>query len=331
MDSMCTQNLSVNDINVVNFTISENPYYSKDYVSLYIDEGADIFEFTYREDKKMFYAISIKRRIKDTDYFDLETAYGFGGYYVNCDDEEFVKAAVNNYSQYCFNHNIVAEFIRFDPLNPFPYKYSTYLDFLKMDREVVFVDLSLSEEERIKNYSSTTRNLVKKRLVNALIKKSYNYDDFMKLYYETMKRQNADKYYYFDEKYFEKIINLEYCDLYGLYVEDKPLSMGLFLKSKEIVYYHLGAHDESYNKLNPTYHLLHNIFNNYSKQGYKMIILGGGATPDPNDRIFFFKTRFSKETLPYYIGGKIFNKEVYNKLINLRNYKNNRFLRYRYE
>lgn len=328
MDNICKKDLK---LNMIDFNILENPYYSKDYVSLYINEDSEIFEYSYEKDQKMFYTISIKRKIKDTSYFDLETAYGFGGYYVNCEDEEFVKEAINSYSEYCYNQNIVAEFIRFDPLNPFPYMYCNYLDFFKIDREVVFVDLSLSEQERIKGYSSTTRKKIKKRLVNTLIQKSYNYKDFIKLYYETMRRQNADEFYYFNEGYFEKITSLEYCDLYGLYIENRPVSMGLFLKSKDVVYYHLGAHDESYNKLNPTYHLFHEVFNIYSKQGYKMIILGGGATPDPNDKIFFFKTRFSKKTLPYYIGGKIFNKKVYNKLINLRDYKNNRFLRYRYE
>jgi len=61
------------------------------------------------------------------------------------------------------------------------------------------------------------------------------------------------------------------------------------------------------------------------------MLLGGGTTSDPNDRIFFFKTRFSKDIMPYYIGGKIFDMEIYNKLINQREFNNNRFLRYRYE
>ena len=63
-----------------------------------------------------FYNIAIKRpitKIGNVDiaegYFDLETAYGYGGFYVNNENEEFLKIALEKYQQYCLENNIIAE------------------------------------------------------------------------------------------------------------------------------------------------------------------------------------------------------------------------------
>jgi len=326
MDNICKEGLIL-----PKFRIDKNPYYMKSYVELYLDDTSEMFEFELKKDDKRFYNLSIKKPIPNTDYFDLETVYGFGGYYSNVNDRHFVQDALRKYSNFCKENNIIAEFIRFDPFNDFPNQFPYSLEFLKEERKVVIVDLAISDKERFSKYSSTARNIIRKRPSNLVIKETEDIDSFIGLYYATMRKHEANEFYFFSKSYFEKLINLDYCDLYGAYIDNIPISMAFFLKSEYILYYHLSASNESCSRYNPSYHLLHEAFNMYSSQGYKIMLLGGGTTSDPNDRIFFFKTRFSKDIMPYYIGGKIFDMEIYNKLINQREFNNNRFLRYRYE
>jgi hypothetical protein len=300
-------------------------YYSKEYASLYLKENEEIFEFKYEENEKIFYNLAIKRPIlrigsqviKDN-YFDLETAYGYGGYYTNSDDFSFLKEAFKAYEEKCKKEGIIAEFIRFHPFNDFPKKYGNLLDMAVYDRDIIYIDLTfLSKKERWKSYSSKTRNILRRCERELIFKESKNLETFLKLYKETMDKNNADKFYYFDKNYFENLLNNEKVKLYEVKKDNDTISMGFFMFSDEFVHYHLSANNYRMKKYNGNYFLLDNLFEIGQKQNKKYFILGGGTTGDENDSLFKFKKKFSPLTKPFYIGGKIFNKEIYSKYVNL--------------
>jgi methionyl-tRNA formyltransferase len=90
-------------------------YYKKKYVALYLKDGDSIFKFKYQEDNNIFYNIAIKRPILkignvrlDDIYYDLETAYGYGGFYTNCNEIDFIKKAMSSYTQRCKEEKIIA-------------------------------------------------------------------------------------------------------------------------------------------------------------------------------------------------------------------------------
>jgi hypothetical protein len=307
-------------LNLEKYNFLEDVYYSKEYISLYLKEDEKIFEFEYKEDDFIFYTIAIKRpivkignQIIDDGYYDLETAYGYGGFYVNTENKEFIEKAFEKYNKKCLEENIIAEFIRFHTFNNFPLHHSRFLNMNIYDRDVVYIDLSLSKDKRWKSYSSNTRNILRKCERELVFQKSNNLDKFIELYEKTMDKNKATEFYYFSRDYYEKLLNNESIELYEIKKYDEVISSGFFMFSNGFGHYHLSANNYDIRQYNANYFILDQIFEIAKNKGKKYFILGGGTTNLKDDSLLKFKQKFSQLTKPFYIGGKIYNDEIYNK------------------
>ena len=296
-------------------------YYKKKYVALYLKDGDSIFKFKYQEDNNIFYNIAIKRPILkignvrlDDIYYDLETAYGYGGFYTNCNEIDFIKKAMSSYTQRCKEEKIIAEFIRFHPFNEFPLNFGEFLDFNVYDRDVVVVDL---QKDVWMSYSSKVRNIIKKAQTKLTLRESKNIEKFAELYYFTMKKNKAKEFYFFTGRYFEELLLDDDVYLYEVEYADKIVAMGFFMYGKDIVHYHLSANSVESYKLNANYFLLNELFKIAKMLGKEYFILGGGSSSNKDDTLFKFKKKFSKLYMPFYIGGNIYNKRVYDKFVNI--------------
>lgn len=315
-------------------------YFSKDYISLYLQKEDKILEFEYQEGNDFFVNRTIKRIIQTVGkldikekLYDLETAYGYGGYRTNSDDPEFISRAMKRYTEYCVSDKIVAEFSRFHPFNTFASKFDDAFDFITPDRNTVCVDLSLTKEERWRQYDANTRNILRKCERQLQFEETIDLDSFFELYNETMKRNQADSFYFFDKFYFQKLLSYDKCKLYRVLLEGQTISISFVLFDKEIAHYHLSASSNRFLKYNGNYFLLDCLFDIARERGNKYFHLGGGRTNLEKDTLLLFKRKFSKNTLPFYIAGKIFMKEEYTKLCRLwskQTHKEvNYFLKYR--
>jgi len=329
----------------LDFNSFKDPYYNKEYVNLYLSKDDEIVEFSFTENNKIFYNIGIKRKIESIDdiiitdpYYDLETVYGYGVFYTNTEDKTFLDKAIKLYKEFCIENRIVAEFIRFNPLNPYLSYLSNYLNFFEHNRDVVVIDLNLKEEEIIKNYSSRTRTYIKRLLEDNSYKveileseKSKNkmVEKFYDLYYQTMQKNKAEKFYFFDKYYFNGLNKLSFGKLFVVYKDDEVISMAYFLEGDKVAYYHLSANDPLKYNLKGNYLALHEAIDYYSSISKKYLILGGGRTKDPNDSLFLFKQKFSKITLPFYIGGIIHIEDKYKNFCNISKSNEKKFLKYR--
>ena len=321
------------------FNLLNDIYYSKEYVSLYLKENEEIFEFEYKEDNLIFYNIAIKRPITkignevvSDEYFDLETAYGYGGFYLNTENQEFIKIALKKYEQKCLEEKIIAEFIRFHPWNTFPYKYKEFLDMNIYDRDVVYVNLQADYEEIKKQYSSSLKRNIKKAKNLELKYKIQNINSksiekFINLYNMTMQKNTALDFYYFKKEYFENLFKLQAIELHSVVYNDEIINMIIILKSNDILYYHLGATNPDYYSLNPNPFIFDCIIqNNYKRAEY--LYFGGGTTGEKDDPLLKFKQKFSALTKPFYISGKIYNEELYNKYNTLWKKQSSEDIRY---
>lgn len=317
-------------------------YYLRDYVSLYLKDKEEIFEFKYEEDDKIFYNIAIKRKIEkilnievNEDYYDLETAYGYGGLYTNSPDELFISKALEKYCKKCKEENIIAEFFRAHVFNDFPIKQKEFFDLNIYDRDVVFVDLEQSKEKRWEGYSSKIRNILRKCEKELSLEKSDNLEVFMSLYKETMDKNKANDFYYFDKNYYQKLLEKKQVELYLVKKDNIVISCAFFMFCEDFAHYHLSANNYEYRKYNANYFILDKAFDLARQKGNKNFILGGGTTSTPDDTLFRFKKKFSSETKPFYISGKVYNKEIYDKYVKLwekQSKENIRyFLKYRLE
>lgn len=299
------------------FDLSKDIYYSDEYISLYLSEGDELFSFEYQENDKLFLNKSIKRPIKnigDLDindgYFDLESAYGYGGYYTNCNDEQFIRNALKAYYSKCNKEKIIAEFIRFHPFNDFPQRHNKFLDFNVYDRDVVVCSLDI---DIMNSYRSKIRNTIKRASEKVKFQESQNIDKFIEIYNMTMKKNNADDFYFFDTQLFKKLLALENVKLYEIISDNEIIAIGFFMFGQDFAHYHLSANTDLSYKLNANYALLNNLFLIAQKLGKKYFILGGGTTSNSDDPLLRFKKKFSKDLRAFHIAGNIFNQEIYDK------------------
>ena len=70
-----------------------------------------------------------------------------------------------------------------------------------------------------------------------------------------------------------------------------------------------------YLKYSPAYILRYAIMEWGKKYGYDLIHYGGGITNSKDDSLYRFKKKFGKNTeFKFYVGRKIWNKEIYKRL-----------------
>lgn len=296
--------------------ILSDTYYQNEYFDLYLHKNRQLFEYTYREGDNFIKFKSIKRPIKvvcgtevEGNLFDLETPYGYGGPVSNTNDNGFLLRGVRKYKEHCRSLNIVSEFIRFHPFNSLGAN-AHFFDMHSFDRDTVLVDLDCETEERRKKYSKTTRNILKKTSKRLLVgRNNIALDDFLELYDLTMKKNDADKFYYFDKEYFFRLNQLDASFLNGVFVDGELVSAGFFMLGKEIGHYHLSANNPLLAKENGNYLLLDDSFELAKSFGLRYMMLGGGRTVLADDNLLAFKKKFSKKVLPFYIAGFDFMPE----------------------
>jgi len=300
-----------------NYSPFESVYFSTEYISLYMSDGDEIFQFNYSDGNNSFICKSIKRPITKIGaielndiYFDLHSAYGYGGVICNTSNQIFLEKAKIAYNDYCLENKIIAEFSRIHPENII---LNDYYDFNSKDRKLVFVELNNTIEERWSNYSSKTRNILRKANKNLIIRETNDIHNFYSLYISTMVKNNASDFYYFSKEYFNKLIKINGVRLYEVLFNDTVVSASFFLVDKNICHYHLSANNYQFKNLNANYFLLDSVFEIMNQMNLNYINLGGGRTDFSDDLLFKFKKKFSSKFIDSHIVGKIFNKKLYDQ------------------
>ncbi len=254
-------------------------------------------------------------------YFDFATPYGYGGPLA---DGEFPAGSQKRFaeqlSSFCEENGIVSQFIRFHPLLG-NHIYFTDVSENAYSRDTVYIDTS-SEDAIYANLDSKNRNMVRKaqklgiRIINRPID---DYKAFYEIYHETMRRNNADDYYFFNEKYFSYLKDSlkDYATIFYAMAEDKPVSGAIFLFNEKNMHYHLAGTYRENRNLAAGNLLIYETAVWACKNGITRLHLGGGLTE--NDGLFGFKAQFNKNgRLPFYIGRTIFNSSAYNFLLRKR-------------
>lgn len=283
-----------------------------------IEDGEALLIIYETEDGLVYYPF-FKRLIKDTKYYDITSQYGYGGPLNNFQKnlEMNLSKFYKEFKNFCIKENIISEFIRFHPMIKNYNGLEKIVDCIKIS-EVVYIDLTLEEEEIFKKYKYNNRKSINKsKKLGVSSKIHQNIDSFYDIYLETMKRNNALEYYYYELdffKYFKE--NLSNNSFYMFAQNDSSdISTELVIYSKEYAHSFLGGTFSEFFNLCPNNALKHSIVQELKKKGVKYFILGGGYTK--NDGIFKYKKSFNEDgILDFYIGKKIHNKSIYQNLVN---------------
>ena len=300
-------------------------YYLSGYVNAFkINGDGEPLLYYYENDNTRAINVIIKRdisksgnfsKVNANTYFDFITPYGYGGWLVEGDDYE---GLARDYEATCIENNIISEFVRFNPM------IKNHIGIENMYEQVclghtVYMD-TIDKEVIWQNLTSKNRNMIRKAQKNGLEvfwgRDSSLIPVFMKIYNETMDKDKAESYYYFEYDFYESILNDLKQNAMWFYVkhDGEIIAMAIFLFCNGKMHYHLSASKREFQYLAPTNLLIYEAAIWAASHGYKKMHLGGGVGAS-NDSLYSFKKSFNRgEDIEFFIGKKIFCNEIYSRL-----------------
>ena len=302
-----------------------DPFFTNEYYQL---ENKNAECFVYKDSNNIFFYPYIKTHINslgyelDRDYYDIQGAYGYNGALVkDSKDLEFINKAREEFLKYAKDENIIAEFVRFNPLHN-NHKYFTDIKPILANKNIV-VDLK-EEDIWLNSYEYSTRKNVNKALRNNLSYKIIKAKEmtkreikiFLDIYNSTMTRNNAELEYFFTLEYFTNIADkLKQNALFiFIYKDGVTISTELVLLNDYVAYSFLGGTLKEYFEYRPNDYLKHVLIKEFQKNGLSFFMLGGGISMD--DGIFKYKRNFSKNGVyDFYISKSIYNEKIYNQTL----------------
>lgn len=213
------------------------------------------------------------------------------------------------FSRFCLGEGIVTEFAHLHPWDA----RTDLLDAasVKYDREIVFVNLELSEDAIWNDsFSYACRKNIKRaqreEVQTFVAKTEADIRDFYRIYTDTMARNNALDKYYFSLDYFLGFFETMSLNAHFVLAEhqEKRVAATLYLHDEENVYSYLGGADHNAQRVRPTNAIIYDTILWAKQQGKKRLILGGGYKAD--DGIFRFKSSFSNLTKSFHTYKRIY-------------------------
>lgn len=264
----------------------------------------------------------------DFSFYDLTTPYGYGGPLIQSDTDDEIRASESarsffeDYKEYALKNGYVSEFIRFDPIL-MNWKLFEGIFPVEHVNDVVLVDLSLEEDEILRNIRRSHKRTIKKSIkaggkVRFIENPSEeDFSEFAELYCRTMDKTCADQKYYFSRGFIEDHFKLLKLNTMLAVVEqgDDTLGMTIFLYENDSIYYHLTGISYDAKNVYPSHLTVFEAIKWAKERNFKYLNLGAGKQKD--DNLFEFKRRFSKLTRELCIGELIFNEDTYRELMKL--------------
>jgi predicted N-acyltransferase len=249
-------------------------------------------------------------------YFDLITPYGYGGFWGNISDWDKLNLT---YTEYCLENHYICEFVRFELFTDY---HNHYTGEVETRTHNVVRSLEMPLDEMWMDFKQKVRKNVKKANsynLSCIIENTDEHlDDFLRIYYSTMDRTDAEGEYYFSKQFYEDLNQMRDNIMYFHVVyEGKIVSTELVIYGSENCYSYLGGTDREYFDVRPNDFLKYEIIKWAKEKGLKNFVLGGGYGAD--DGIFQYKLSLAPHgEYDFYIGRKIFDRESYDELVNLR-------------
>jgi hypothetical protein len=282
------------------------------------ETDGDACKFEIKLDNHYAYYNFIKRKIQKFEnekFYDIITPFDYGGIYYSSID--ILPLFFEKFSLWCKENYIVSEFLRFDPCATFDFNiFSYYIDVKKIN-DLIYVDLSIE----FWNFYSKGRksDIAKTKKLSYKVFES-SIDFFYDIYIETMERNGSHDYFYFNKQALSLLVKNDFARVFSISIDNQVLSSIMILDDECHSYYFLGSSKSDTISLDANALLIHEVALVLKNENRKMFFLGGGR-----DGVYNFKQRFSKKTLPYYIGKKIHNQSVYDDLVKLANKSENNF------
>ena len=221
----------------------------------------------------------LEGKIEKGQYYDLITPYGYGGFWGEVSDWDKLNQA---YTGYCMDNHYICEFVRFELFTDY---YKHYDGEVETRTHNVVRSLEMPLDEMWMDFKQKVRKNVKKANtynLEILIENTDEHlEDFLRIYYDTMDRADAEGEYYFSKRFYENINQMTDNRMYFHVVyEGKIVSTELVIYGAENVYSYLGGTDRDFFDVRPNDFLKYEIIKWAKDKGLKNFVLGGGYGAD---------------------------------------------------
>ena len=266
---------------------------------------------------------------------DVTSIYGYTGpLALGCDsDEAFLLSAWHAMLDAWAFQCVVSVFTRFHPV----LANHHWVPYLRNDEssgkcvreslaegKTVGIDLQRLPEEIWDGYKRQLRQALRRLFgldICVTIDPEWrDLDQFVRIYYSTMKRNRAGSSYLFPGQYFRELKEAlgEHGCLVVARSGDEMVSAALLIEYARIVTVHLLATDPRFVELSPSKLVLHEAQAWARARGNRVLHMGGGRGSRTDDSLFRFKCLFSNSAYPFYTGRWILNREAYDTLASER-------------
>lgn len=260
------------------------------------------------------------------EYCDFVTPYGYGGFLLEQEaTEEQLAVLKKTYLDFCKDNKVVAEFVRFHPVLRNAHKVEPLYQVIDLGNTIC-MDIT-SEEIIWQNISSKNRNMIRKALKNGVEvfwgRDEALFREFDEIYHETMDKVGATEYYYFNQAFYDSIMQdlKRHALVFYAKYQEKIIAMSIIMYDGQALHYHLSASRKEYLSYAPTNLILYEAACWGSEIGAKTFHLGGGLG-SAHDHLYSFKKQFNRgEDCVFSIGKGLFDEEAYQRLWILNNQK----------
>ncbi len=255
--------------------------------------------------------------------FDLSTPYGYGGFLVEGDAGGDALGKLDaQYGAWCRENGIVSEFVRFHPV------LGNYLGMEPVYEVVLLgntVAMDLASPESIYyNINKNKRNRINKALREGM-EVCWGWDPslleiFREMYVETMDRNEAQEYYYFEKSFFDSIlVDLKDSALIFYARKDgRVIGTELVLMCNGQMHALFGATKSESLQLSPSTVISYKAALWGCENGFKTYHLGGGVG-GRKDSLYKYKLGLNvRSENVFAVGRKVFDEEACGRLLEIR-------------
>ncbi|ADY51393.1 hypothetical protein Pedsa_0821 [Pseudopedobacter saltans DSM 12145] len=283
----------------VHRSVNYDFYHTWHYHSL--EKGGEPFLFVYEEDDVFIALPLLKRKITNSNFFDLTSVYGYAGPISNKEFKSVDTRILENFKNCFLDFMSTGKYIcAFSRLNPFADQkvLMEKIGGICNNGKTVYIDLSIPIEQQRSCYEKRLgKDIRHLRRISYSICEAVSSDEikmFTDMYNENMLRLGAESRYFHDEEYFIKLIKSEDsdCKLVVIYDGEKMICGAVITCSGNIIRSHLSATATAYVNQSPSKLLTDEISVIGRKLGKRYFHLGGGVAGH-EDSLFKFKAAFS--------------------------------------
>lgn len=195
--------------------------------------------------------------------------------------------------------------------------------------------IDLSEEKEDFIHKTHRRNIkkAKKTIMPVWVDPNSRIDEWKEFYDVLIDRHDIKGMLTFSKKIFERHLAVPNTKMVCAHDGEKFVGALIWYTNQNVAFYHLGAYSEEGYKKNASFALFDASIDYFRERGVRQLFLGAGAGASNNgtDGLTRFKLGWSTGITPVMFVGKVFNREVYDKIVEDKQVPDVKYFpRYRY-